>query len=645
MSKKHFAITLLAMTAGNVLLAQNTKDTASKQLDEVVVTATKYPVKQSQTGKVVIVISHDDIEKSVGKPLGTLLNEQAGINVSGSLNDPGTNQSVSIRGAGSGRALVLIDGIPVSDPTETDNSFDINLIPTTMIERIEISKGAQSTLYGSDAIAGVINIITIKSDVKKPFNGKASFSGGNYGTYNGNAQLYGKVADKLTYNVRYNHDHSGGFPTVADTFHTAPSAIPFKNDGYHGDLVAANLGWIATKELTVKGFIQYSNYTVDIDGGPFVPAVDYTSATKSLMVGGGFTYKLPATTITGNYRYSTTDRHLLEDSVYGQTYYTDHYYGKTQYAEMFANTNLGYGFTLLNGADYRWSSMNEYEIYYAPPPSIFKDTNVSQTSVYSSLLYSGKSGFSAELGGRLNTDSRYGSNYTYTFNPAWLIDKNWKIYGSIASAFKAPTLYQLYSAYGDPALQPEKSTSYEGGLQYSNSVFNTRATWFHRKTKDGIAFNDFTYLYFNFSEEQGQGLEWEGSWKIGKIWSVSANYTWVKMKEQTQSTTTYNDTTYNYALRQPEHTVNLTLGARPVPSLYISLSGHYESQRYDLGGYEAPNVALNSFFILNGYADFRVCKRLKLFAQGKNILNRKFTTLYGYNSIPAMFTGGATIEF
>ena len=85
-------------------------DSAAKQLDEVVVTATKYPVKQSQTGKVVIVIPHEEIEKSIGKPLGELLSEQAGITVNGSLNDAGTNQSVYIRGAGSGRTLVLIDG-------------------------------------------------------------------------------------------------------------------------------------------------------------------------------------------------------------------------------------------------------------------------------------------------------------------------------------------------------------------------------------------------------------------------------------------------------------------------------------------------------------------------------------------------------
>jgi vitamin B12 transporter len=623
-------------------------DTSGKQLDEVVVTATKYPVKQSQTGKVVIVIPHEEIEKSVGKPLGELLGEQAGITVSGGLNDPGTNQSIFIRGAGSGRALLLIDGMPVNDPTALDNSFDINLIPVTMIERIEISKGAQSTLYGSDAIAGVINIITFKPDIKTPFNGKAGFSGGNYGTYNGNVQLYGKLADQLTYNIRYNHDHSTGFPTAHDSSHTA-SPVPFVNDGVHGDNLAANLAWNPISPLTIKGFLQYSNYTNGIDAAAFTPAVDYTNSNKSLLAGGGFTYKLSATTITGNYLYSTSNPQVREDSVYGQSYFTDNYHGRSQFVEIFASTSLGHRLTLLNGADYRYSSMNENGAA-GGFPLIFKDTSVSQTSMYSSLHYSSPTGLSAELGGRLNTDSRYGSNYTYTFNPAWLIARNWKLYGSIASAFKAPTLYQLYSPYGNPNLLPEKSWTYEAGIQLSNKIFDTRATYFHRKTHDGIDYNYFTNLYYNYDQEEGNGIEWEGTIKFARIWSLAANYTWLKMKETTQSHETYDDTTYHYALRVPEHTFNLTLGIRPAGGLFVSLSGHYESKRYDVGGYDAsfnplPDVTLDPFFILNGYAEYRPIRRLKLFAEGRNILNKKFYTIYGYNSIPAMFTAGATVEF
>ncbi|HLI93550.1 MAG TPA: TonB-dependent receptor, partial [Puia sp.] len=218
------------------------------------------------------------------------------------------------------------------------------------------------------------------------------------------------------------------------------------------------------------------------------------------------------------------------------------------------------------------------------------------------------------------------------------------------SAFKAPTLYQLYSAYGDPGLQPERSTSYEAGVQFDNRVLNARATFFHRQTKNGIDYNFFTNRYYNYDAEQGNGVEWEGSVRLSAVWSLSANYTWMKMTEQTESHVSYKDTTYRYALRIPQHTVNLTLGARPVAGLYLSLSGHYESKRYDLGGYDAnfnplPDVVLDPFLIINGYAEYRLLRSLKLFAEGRNLLNRKFYPIYGYNAIPAMFTAGATVDF
>jgi len=270
--------------------------------------------------------------------------------------------------------------------------------------------------------------------------------------------------------------------------------------------------------------------------------------------------------------------------------------------------------------------------------------------MYSSLFYSGKSGFHAELGGRLNTHSRYGSNYTYTFNPSFIINQNWKAYASVASGFKAPSLYQLYDSYsGNPKLNPETSVNYEAGLQFSNQAINSRVTFFNRKINNGLDFNYFTYVYFNYDAEKDNGIEWENKIHITEKISLTANYTWLKAKEESQSRITYNDTTYNYALRRPEHTVNVTLGVAPMKRIYVSVSGHYESRRYDIGGYDAnynplPDAVLNSFFIVNAYAEYKATDRWKFFIEGKNIFDKKFFTIYGYNSIPAMFLAGATIK-
>src|SRR3982751_3033521 len=160
-----FVTALLAVCAS--LHAQE-GDSAYNRLNEVVVTANRYEQKQNTTGKVITVINKETIAKSTGKTVAQLLNEQAGVVVNGALNNLGSVQAVYMRGASSGRALILLDGVPMNDPSMINNEFDLNLFSLNDVERIEVYRGAQSTLYGSDAIAGVINIITTKKDVTKP---------------------------------------------------------------------------------------------------------------------------------------------------------------------------------------------------------------------------------------------------------------------------------------------------------------------------------------------------------------------------------------------------------------------------------------------------------------------------------------------
>ena len=166
----------------------------------------------------VTVITKAVLEKSAGKTVAQVLNEQAGLVINGAYNATGSVQTVFMRGASSGRTLILLDGIPVNDPSMINNEFDLNLLSINDVERIEICKGAQSTLYGSDAIAGVINIITVKKDITKPFNVKAT---GAFGK-----QVHGqrKSADLwpggkgFTYTARFAELHTDGFSSAHDEY-------------------------------------------------------------------------------------------------------------------------------------------------------------------------------------------------------------------------------------------------------------------------------------------------------------------------------------------------------------------------------------------------------------------------------------------
>ncbi|MGZ3756242.1 MAG: TonB-dependent receptor, partial [Mucilaginibacter sp.] len=154
----------------------------SRALDTVVVTATRSPKKISETGRVVTVISADQISRSQGKSLPELLNTVPGIIFSGAGNGAGISSTIYLNGASTGNTLILVDGFPVNNASSIDGSYDLNAFPLDMIDHIEILKGSGSTLYGSDAVAGVINIIT-KHARKNGFNTSVQLSGGSYNTF------------------------------------------------------------------------------------------------------------------------------------------------------------------------------------------------------------------------------------------------------------------------------------------------------------------------------------------------------------------------------------------------------------------------------------------------------------------------------
>ncbi len=640
--KKTFLL-LTASIIGSQLSAQDSSK--SKQLDEVIITANRMEQKQSQTGKVVTVIGKDVLEKSQGKTVAQVLNEQAGITINGALNNAGTVQTVFMRGAASGRVLVLIDGIPIGDPSFINNEFDLNFLSINDVTRIEIARGAQSTLYGSDAVAGVINIITTRKNISKPFNLTSTVTAGNYNSFRGNLQLFGK-AGKLSYQTRYSTINSGGFSAAKDS----SGNKDFDKDGYHGNIINASVQYQSTKQLSLRSFVQYSKYKSDVDASAFVDDKDFTIRNANLTTGAGFMFKNDAVAVNGNYQYSENNRHFLNDSgnISGFSKYTrDDYFSKSQFVELYATVKLNKAFTLLQGADYRYGSFNNQFLSissFGPYPTKFNDTSVSQSSLYASVIYNGlNEKLNIEIGGRLNVHSRYGSNYTYTFNPSYNITENIRLFGSIASGFKAPGLYQLYSGYGNKNLKPEESKNFEVGIQHQTASIKHRLVYFYREIKSGIDFDYVNYTYFNFPKQFVRGLEYEASVQINQSLGITGNYSYVNGTEFSQSRMTFNDTAYSYLLRRPVHQFNLT-AAYNCKQFSASISGKYVSERFDVAGYQVKDISLKGYFLLNAYAAYELNNHIKFFADAQNISNTDFYDLRGFNSIPFMFSAGVTVN-
>ena len=356
--------------------------TKIKQLDDVVVTATKYPVKLSQTGKVVTVVSHEQIEKSYGKSLSQILTEQTGLLINGANSSPAKDKSVFLRGASNKYTLILLDGIPVNDPAGFGGAFDLRLFPVDQIDHIEILKGSQSTLYGSDAIAGVINIISRKPGNKQiGFNGGATY--GSFNSFNGNVGVNGHT-NIVDYNVNYNYEHTDGITDALDTTGKAG----FDKDGFTRHGFQGNLTVRAGKNLKISPYYRYSFYDGGFDADAFT---DGKNVINSMLnnAGGIATYSLPHGTVTANYGYSYSKRKIIDQ--WGTTFYR----GQFNSGELYLVHDLIDKVKFLAGVNYQTYRLLDTTLDKKNP-----QTNI--VSPYLSLFVQDLQGLSLEVGGRYN---------------------------------------------------------------------------------------------------------------------------------------------------------------------------------------------------------------------------------------------------
>ena len=203
----------------------------------------------------------------------------------------------------------------------------------------------------------------------------------------------------------------------------------------------------------------------------------------------------------------------------------------------------------------------------------------------------------------------------------------------------------MYSTYGNTGLKPEISKTYEIGFQQQHKKITNRIVYFNREIKNGIDFNNITFQYFNFAKQTVNGIEFESKIAPVEDFTITANYTYLKPTESSQSRITFKDSVYTYLLRRPEHNFNITAAYNFEDELYISASGKYVGKRYDVVGYQMPDVQLAGYFLLSAYAGYKFKKYIKLFADAQNITNKKFFDVAGYNSIPFLLNGGITFTW
>ncbi|WP_242205125.1 TonB-dependent receptor plug domain-containing protein [Aestuariivivens insulae] len=610
MNKKASVFGMLCCGISLFGFAQQQADSTSvEQLDEVVVSDSRFKLKREHSGKTVIKISKQEIEKSQGKTIAELINTKSGIVVNGSRSVEGQNISSFIRGGNNRQVLVLIDGVQVNDPSMVSNELDLRLLDLNTIESIEIIKGAASTLYGNAAATAVINITTKKSSKESISGNFLTVVGTNQDqdnlNYNAasftNSVSINGTLNKLTYLASFGNRYVDGLSAAkSDT----PEKDPFSRFNTN-----ARLGYKINDAFNITAFASYDKFKADIDG---YPAPTYTFAdtndeylSEQKRVGLSPEFKYGNGSIQVNAAFTEIDRETI--STFGSAHKAKSYIVDAFNKYVFDDTF--YTIVGLNYGDYR--------------SQFSKEESFTNTDPYVNMVYVSDFGLNLNVGGRLNIHSEYGTHLVYSANPSYSIalDEGYaKVFGSYATSFIAPNLSQLFGYYGaNPDLEPEENRTIEGGLEYNTKKgVRLSGVYFNRKEENTII---YTTGYENAAADaRVHGVELEAQLDLVKDLSISANYTFTELKDGVR-------------LRLPKHKVNVGLGYNFCKNTFASLNYQFVGSRADMNFSTYEDVELSSFSLVDLYFSQKLVKnKVKLFASITNLLNEDYFEILGYTT-------------
>lgn len=608
-----------------VLGQGNAPETKELPLDKVVVTGTKFDLPVEKSGKTIFKLTREDIEKKQGQSLADLLNEVPGIQIDGSFGNPGTNLSYYLRGGRSKNTLILIDGVPLNDPTEVSASYDLRFLPLNQIESIEILKGGLSTLYGTGASAGVINI-KLRESSTAPVNAEIGVSAGSYNTYGVNGNVRG-TTDKLSYFVSGNYLSSNGLSAASDE----NSSSKFQNDKYVQKNGLLKLGYQFTEKFNLDFMAGHDNVAAEYDNSAYTDGNNEQLHQQTRIgINPSFTYgkgKVMAKTVL-----NLNDKEFVSD-------YPSHNKGKN------IQTDLVHEHQLNDFIKGLWGVNVQDLAYKTADSGEYNDNHFTIIDPYVSLFFENNKGLNIHAGARLNSHSVYDSKFIYNINPSYLIGFSstlqLKVLGSVSTSYITPSLYQLYSIYGNQGLTPEESLNYEGGLSlYVSDKFEINTVYFKREETNPIGF-DFTKGdfggYANTTDNRiVDGFEFDAKWTISDQWSVAANYTHAESDQE--------DTFY----RIPKDKYGVNIGFNATTHTFISAKCNYTSARMvqDFSTWPATVVELDAYSLLDVSVNQQLMDgHLKVFGAINNILDNDFIGVLGFTTRGRNFNLGLSYNF
>ena len=619
--KTTLAVLILLFT--QTLIAQENE---VRNLGEFVVSANRLETPVKKSGKVVYKITSEDIKRQPSKTVAELLNDLPGLHIGGVYNTPGTNLAYNIRGGRNGDILILIDEVPISDPSSISNDYDLRLLTSSMVESIEVLKGASSTMYGSGASAGVINIKLKRSAATRP-EINLTQTLGSFKTSNTSADIQGRSA-KFGYLASASYQTSEGISAAE----SLDPNIEFGNDGMSSLAARVKLDYDAKESLNYSLNMSYNQFKSDYDDGAFLDAdnefdINQFNSTFNVKTRGN------SFNSSHNLSYNRIDREF-------KSRYPSESLGEAIYLTTDNSKVLSDKLKLTAGGYFQ---------------SFFYDTGEGKENVYNASIYKGAeyqvvSGLTLNGAIRLEGYNKLSDwKLVYHFNPVYNIslgnDNELKLFGSYGTALITPTLYQSSSPnYGNENLEAQESSSFEFGTSlYLGNHLSLNVEYFNRKETNAIGFvslfddqnNWIGGIYENIDGERKiDGFEMDMTYAITNTFSVTAHGAFYSFGDPTQF------------YRIPDTKYGATLQYAMGSKTNFSLRYTHFGERIEPIFTDPFQLTLDSFNMV----DLSIAHELKedkifLTLDVNNLLDEDFVATHGFATRPINFAVGFNVKF
>jgi len=604
------SVSLLSIALGAGIASAQDLD-----LGVIVVTPNRAPTELSETGSSVTRIGREEIEEQAQPLVTDYLGFIPGVTIT-SPGGPGTESSLSIRGAPKRYVKTLYNGIDISDPSNTQVQTSYQYLLSGGIDSIEVLRGSQSTLYGSDAIGGVVSLSSL-GDIEPGVTHLLAGEGGSYGTARGS---YGFRASDSGSRLSFN---ATGFRTDGISAAEEDAGNP-ERDGYENVTLDIAGEHEFSDVFSVFGSALFIDAEAEFDDEfPIRDNWDATNLSKQLAGRAGFNLNLMDGRFRNTFSVQAFD---LERTIEGTTF-DGTYEGRRHKFDYQGAFDVNDWLTLQGGADYE----RQYGTFPADFTNPETQADFHTTGLWAEAIITPVQELTLTAGLRHDQHSEFGRHTTYRFTGSYLFaNTGTRLHGSFGTGFRAPSLNELFGPFGsNPNLQPETSTGFDLGLEQSflGGKLVADVTYFDLNIDDLIGFVcpdpaiDPFCLDGGYNQIPGEsnsrGVETSLTYHVNEHLSFGGSYTYTHAEDQNGQR----------LVRIPRHAVGLVAAYRPTEKWAISAAGRVALDAVDTGNFE-----LDDYFLLNAKIAYKPTEDTELYLRAENLLDQDYQTARGYGT-------------